>query len=70
MVEEQLRELFKGEVMETVIPRNVRLGEAPSYGRPILAYDPSCWGARAYLSLAREVLAKYETTTDSKREAM
>ena len=70
MVEEQLRELFKDEVMETVIPRNVRLGEAPSYGRPILAYDPSCWGARAYLSLAREVLAKYEIATLSQMEAV
>jgi chromosome partitioning protein len=70
MVEEQLRELFKDEVMDTVIPRNVRLGEAPSYGRPILAYDPSCWGARAYLSLAREVLAKYEISTLSRMEAV
>jgi chromosome partitioning protein len=70
MVEEQLRELFKEEVMETVIPRNVRLGEAPSYGRPITAYDPSCWGARAYLSLAREVLAKYEISTLSRMEAV
>ena len=70
MVEDQLRELFKGEVMETVIPRNVRLGEAPSYGRPILAYDPSCWGARAYLSLAREVLSKYEISTLARMEAV
>lgn len=70
MVEEQLRELFKGEVMDTVIPRNVRLGEAPSYGRPITAYDPTCWGARAYLSLAREVLAKYEISTLSRMEAV
>ncbi len=70
LVEEQLRELFKGEVMETVIPRNVRLGEAPSYGRPITAYDPTCWGARAYLSLAREVLAKYEISTLSRMEAV
>jgi chromosome partitioning protein len=69
-VEEQLRELFKSEVMETVIPRNVRLGEAPSYGRPITAYDPTCWGARAYLSLAREVLAKYEISTLSRMEAV
>lgn len=70
MVEEQLRELFQGEVMETVIPRNVRLGEAPSYGRPVLAYDPSCWGARAYLALAREVLEKHNISTQSQREAV
>ena len=70
MVEEQLRELFQGEVMDTVIPRNVRLGEAPSYGRPVLAYDPSCWGARAYLALAREVLEKHQISTQSRREAV
>jgi len=55
-VEEELRKHFKGQVYETTIPRNVRLSEAPSHGKPILAYDPSSKGARAYLHLANEFL--------------
>jgi chromosome partitioning protein len=45
-------------VFETVIPRNVRLSESPSFGQPILLYDVSSRGAQAYLALAREYLAR------------
>ncbi|MED5370749.1 MAG: ParA family protein [Myxococcota bacterium] len=55
-VEAQLRQVFKGEVFESVIPRNVRLGEAPSHGLPVIAYAPTCRGAKAYLKLADELL--------------
>ena len=55
-VEDQVREVFGAEVLSTVIPRNVRLGEAPSYGCSVLEYDPFCAGAKAYLEVARELL--------------
>jgi chromosome partitioning protein len=58
-VAEDLRQFFNDEVFETVIPRNVRLAEAPSYGRPILQYDVTSKGAQCYLQLARELLARY-----------
>jgi len=57
-VERQSRELFADEVFTTVIPRNVRLGEAPSYGKSIVEYAPTSTGARAYLALADELLAR------------
>jgi chromosome partitioning protein len=59
-VAEDLRQFFNDEVFETVIPRNVRLAEAPSYGRPILQYDVTSKGAQCYLQLARELLARYQ----------
>ncbi len=55
-VEEEARNLFKGRVLTTVIPRNVRLSEAPSYGKPIILYDIRSQGAQSYLSLAREFI--------------
>jgi len=55
-VVEEVREVFKGKVFETVIPRNVRLSEAPSFGQPICLYDGTCAGAKAYMELAREVV--------------
>ncbi|MEE9217957.1 MAG: AAA family ATPase [Acidobacteriota bacterium] len=58
-VAENLRAFFKpGEVFETLVPRNVRLGEAPSFGKPALLYDIRSRGAEAYLSLAREMLSR------------
>jgi chromosome partitioning protein len=45
-------------VFETVIPRNVRLSEAPSFGVPVTLHDPYCAGAEAYVSLAREVVSR------------
>lgn len=50
-----IREHFKGQVLETVIPRNVRLAEAPSFGKPIMLYDPRSRGALAYIDLAKEI---------------
>ena len=55
-----IRSHFGKLVYDTVIPRNVRLGEAPSFGKPVLAYDVKSRGAEAYLALGREVLRKKE----------
>ena len=49
---------FGDRVFETLIPRNVRLAEAPSYGKPVIDYDRQCAGSQAYLALACEVLRK------------
>lgn len=57
-VVENVKEKLKSHVYETLIPRNVRLAEAPSYGMPINLYDPKSAGAEAYLSLAEEVIAQ------------
>lgn len=54
-VVDEVRRYFKEKVFGTVIPRSVRLAEAPSYGQPITLYDPSCRGAEAYRNLAKEV---------------
>lgn len=56
LVVEEVRKHFGKQVFQTVIPRNVRLGEAPSYGEPIMVYAPSCSGARAYQKLTVELL--------------
>ena len=56
-----LREFFDGDVFKTVIPRNIRLAEAPSHGKSILAYDPGSRGAEAYIQLAKEVLTNEQT---------
>ena len=55
-VVEQLREVFGDEVFQTEIPRNIRLGEAPSFGKPVHAYDPLCRGAVSYTNLALELI--------------
>ncbi len=57
----ELRKYFGKRVYNTVIPRNIRLSEAPSHGVPIMLHDPKCSGARAYLSLTEEFLAKNPT---------
>jgi chromosome partitioning protein len=57
-VSSDVRGFFKDKVYNTVIPRNVRLGEAPSHGMPVILYDVKSRGAEAYLSLAREVIAR------------
>jgi chromosome partitioning protein len=51
-----LRDFFKDEVFKTVIPRSIRLAEAPSFGKPILVYDPRSRGAESYIKLAKEIL--------------
>jgi chromosome partitioning protein len=59
-VVEQVKKYFDNRVFETLIPRNVRLSEAPSYGEPIVSYDPLSKGARTYTALAKEFLKKNE----------
>jgi len=61
-VANDVRQFFKEKVFRTVIPRNVRLGEAPSHGLPIILYDVKSRGAEAYLALAREVLERSAAT--------
>jgi chromosome partitioning protein len=57
-VEREVREHFPELVFDTVIPRNVRIGEAPSFGKPVTHHDPHCAGADAYFELAKEVAAR------------
>jgi chromosome partitioning protein len=59
LVARDVREFFKEKVFNTIIPRNVKLGEAPSHGMPAALYDAKSRGAAAYAALAREVLARY-----------
>ena len=54
----EVRNFFKEKVFRTTIPRNVRLGEAPSHGLPVIEYDPKSRGSEAYIALAREVLER------------
>ncbi len=72
-VANEVRTHFEGKVFTTTIPRNVRLSEAPSFGKPILLYDIASKGAKSYLDLARELLARHAsarhpggTSTDGK----
>lgn len=60
-VSEQLEAHFSDKVYKTVIPRNVRLAEAPSYGLPALQYDKNSRGAMAYLALAKEMLKRHQS---------
>jgi chromosome partitioning protein len=62
-VAKDVRQFFKEKVFRTVIPRNVRLGEAPSHGMPVILYDPKSRGAEAYRALAREVIERAAVTT-------
>lgn len=56
-VRDDLKDFFGDQVFATYIPRNVRLAEAPSHGKPIVLYDPKCVGAESYLELAKEVIS-------------
>ena len=58
MVEADVRDHFGSKVYNTVIPRNVRVSEAPSHGKPVLLYDVNCRGSQAYIHLAGEVLKR------------
>jgi len=60
-----LREFFGKDVLQTVIPRSVRLAEAPSHGKPILTYDIRSRGAESYIQLAKEILERDHTTAKS-----
>ena len=63
-VDIEARKFFKNKVYQTVIPRNVRLSEAPSHGVPILIYDKLCAGSRSYSNFAEEFL-KQENIMES-----
>ena len=65
-VSEQLKRHFGDKVYRSVIPRNVRLAEAPSFGSPVMYYDKSSTGSKAYLALAGEVLRKNSPVTNTK----
>ena len=56
LVEKDVREFFGKKVYKTIIPRNVRISEAPSHGKPVLIYDTTCVGSKAYIDLAKEVI--------------
>jgi chromosome partitioning protein len=56
------REYFGTQVFETVVPRNVRLAEAPSFGKPIVLYDVQSIGAQAYMAIADELIAREKET--------
>jgi chromosome partitioning protein len=60
-VSEEVRSYFGPKVYKTVIPRNVRLGEAPSFGKPIILYDIRSRGSESYVALAREFIQRVET---------
>jgi chromosome partitioning protein len=59
-VVQQVTQYFKDRVFRTIIPRNVRLSEAPSHGMPICLFDPACIGAKSYEALAKELIARVE----------
>ena len=63
-VDSEARKFFNEKVYQTVIPRNVRLSEAPSHGTPVLIYDKSCSGSKSYLSFTEEFL-KQENVMES-----
>ena len=67
-VRDDLKDFFGDQVFSTVIPRNVRLAEAPSFGKPILLYDPECKGAVSYLELAQEVINHEQKGVGSRAE--
>lgn len=68
-VADDLREFFGDQVFRTVIPRSIRLAEAPSFGKPILLYDLRSKGAESYIKLAKEILANEQDTRQSTQGA-
>jgi chromosome partitioning protein len=66
-VVKQVSAYFKHLVFSTIIPRNVRLSEAPSHGQPIVLYDPQCSGAKAYHSLAREIIERASVQSKARK---
>jgi chromosome partitioning protein len=64
-VVQQVSDYFKDKVFRTIVPRNVRLSEAPSHGEPICLYDPSCIGAKSYESLAAELIERERLLGDA-----
>jgi chromosome partitioning protein len=68
-VADDLKEFFSNQVLTTVIPRSIRLAEAPSYGKPILMYDPRSRGAESYIKLAKEILANEQRQRQATQSA-
>lgn len=68
-VADEARRFFGDRVFMTIIPRNVRLGEAPSFGKPVAIYDPNCSGAASYMNLAKEVANHVEESTWTRIES-
>ena len=66
---EMVKEKFGDRVYETTIPRNVRTSEAPSYGQPVMHYDPTCKGAVAYRAFAKEFIARTPTRIEPAKAA-
>ena len=54
----EVKKFFPGKVFKTVIPRGVRLSEAPSFGMPVIYYDKSCKGSQSYMEMSKEIIAK------------
>jgi chromosome partitioning protein len=69
-INKQLHQHFGSKVYRTVIPRNVRLAEAPSFGLPILQYEKNSAGAAAYLALAGEMIRRTEEATSNEVEGV
>jgi chromosome partitioning protein len=67
-VGDDLRNFFGDQVFQSVIPRNVRLAEAPSHGKPIFLYDPTCRGAESYCQLAKEIVDHDQTGSRSRAQ--
>jgi chromosome partitioning protein len=67
-VTENLRDFFKDKLFKTAIPRNVRLAEAPSYGKPVMLYDPKSRGAESYRDLADELLTRNKIESPRAKE--
>jgi len=68
-VADDLKEFFSNQALTTVIPRSIRLAEAPSYGKPILMYDPRSRGAESYIKLAKEILANEQRQRQATQSA-
>jgi len=66
VVENDVRSVLGAQVFETVIPRNVKVSEAPSHGKPAIIYDINCTGSRAYMMLAKEMLNKHKKEFNKK----
>lgn len=63
-VAQEVRKHFPGDILDTVIPRNVKLSEAPSHGLPVVIYDPASRGAQAYRALARELVERFSKASE------
>jgi chromosome partitioning protein len=68
-VAREAREYFGDAMFETVVPRNVRLAEAPSFGKPIILYDVQSVGARAYLSVGQELIRRVDGIASDTQKA-